>query len=170
MKTIFFLFLTLVVISCGNKGDDLNTLNEDELSWKIEEYYTQKDIKNTITCINLFTDKFPQNPKSPEYLSNLALIYTNELKDLNLAVTQYKRIINDFPQAKETPNAFFTLGFIYNNELKDYNSAKYYYEEFIKRYPNHEAVQSARFELETMGKSADDIINKLQNNQSESSK
>lgn len=163
MKNIVIIFFALFLISCGNKGDNLNSLSESELSLKIDEYYSQKNIPKTIEAINLFVEKYPSNPKAPEQLKNLALIYTNDLKDINSAISQYKKIISLFPKSAETPNAYFTLGFIYNNELKDYSNAKYYYEEFIKLFPEHEAVQSAKFELANLGKSSDEIILNLQN-------
>ena len=166
MKKLFFLVLSLLIISCGKKdGEDFNSLNENDLSFKINEYYQKHDFAKTIEGINVFVAKFPKSDKAPEQLKNLALIYTNDMKDINQAITQYKKIINDYPQSKEAPNAFFTLGFIYSNELKDYNNAKLYYEEFIKKYPDHEAVASAKFEIETMGKGSDEILNKLQNSE-----
>jgi outer membrane protein assembly factor BamD (BamD/ComL family) len=166
MKKLFLLVLSLIIISCGKKNEeDLNSLNENELSAKISEFYQKHDLHKVIECINIFVNKFPQSEKAPEQLKNLALIYSNEMKDMNQAITQYKRIINDFPQSKESPNAYFTLGFIYSNELKDYSNAKFYYEEFIKRFPNHEAASSAKFELETLGKGTEEILNKLQNSE-----
>jgi outer membrane protein assembly factor BamD (BamD/ComL family) len=166
MKKLFLFVLSLIIISCGKKDSvDLNALNEDDLTAKINEFYQNKDFTKTIESINIFVTRFPQSPKAAENLKNLALIYTNDLKDMNSAITQYKRIIKDFPQSKECPNAYFTLGFIYNNELKDLSNAKFYYEEFIKLYPDHEAAQSAKFELENLGKNTDEIINKLQMNE-----
>lgn len=164
MKKFLSLMTLFLLFSCGkNESDNLKSLNENELIAKMNEFYNNKDFIKTAECINIFVEKFPQDPKSPIYLKNLALIYTNDIKDINLAITQYKKIINQYPNSNEAPNAYFTLGFIYANELKDFTNAKYYYEEFIKRFPNHEAIESAKFELANLGKSPEEIINTIQN-------
>jgi len=169
-KVYLFLFVTFLFFSCSNKSDDLNSLNENELSQKINEFYQNKNFLKSAEAIEVFVKKYPQNPRSSEYLLNLALLYTNDLKNINSAITQYKRIINEYPNSKEAPNALFTLGFIYANELKDFSNAKIYYEEFLKKYPQHEAAVSVKFELENLGKNPDDLINNIQNNTNKSNK
>jgi TolA-binding protein len=161
VNIFLIIFFTIYFIQCGKDPNDISNLNEQELQQKAEEFYKKHDFQKSIECFQTFLTKFPQSPDASKVLNNLASIFSNDLKDLNSAIIQYKRIINEYPNSKECPNSLFTLGFIYNNELKDYNQARIYYEQFLQKFPNHEAATSARFELENLGKSIEDIIKNL---------
>jgi TolA-binding protein len=158
----FLLVLILFfAVSCGKDPNDLSNLGEKELLQKAEEFYNQKNIQKTIECFDIFLKKYPKSDKAPITLKNLAGIYSNDLKDFNSAIVQYKRLITEYPDNKECPNATFTIAFLYANEIKDITQAKTYYELFLQKYPTHEAAASARFEMETLGKSTDEVLNKI---------
>ena len=52
----------------------------------------------------------------------------------------------------------FFIGFIYNNNLQMYDSARIAYQNFIAKFPNHELAASAKFEIDNLGKTPDEII------------
>lgn len=163
MKKLAFLFITIFLISCGNKSSkEFASLDEETLSQKITELQNSDQTEKFIDALNFFVDKYPQNEKTPDYLKALASIHANYRKNINQAITLYKKIINKYPESNAAPDAYFTLGFIYSNELKDYNSAKSYYNEFINKFPEHEAVESAKFEVQHMGKSEEEILKSLE--------
>ena len=50
------------------------------------------------------------------------------------------------------------IGFIFNNELKQIDSARSAYVEFLSHYSNSELAQSAKYEIEHLGQSTDEIF------------
>jgi outer membrane protein assembly factor BamD (BamD/ComL family) len=164
MKKSVFLLLALFLISCGSDSSkEFSSLNEEALSQKIMELQNNNEIDKTISAINVFVDKYPESENAANYLKLLAAIYANDKNNVNQAITVYKKIINKYPESNIAPETYFALGFIYSTELKDYNSAKLYYTEFINKFPDHEAVESAKFEIQHLGKSEEEILNSLQN-------
>lgn len=75
------------------------------------------------------------------------------------AVVTYDQMINRFPQGEYASKAMFMAGYISANELKDLDKARSYYTRFLEKYtdvdPNLTA--SARWELEHLGETIDDI-------------
>jgi TolA-binding protein len=157
---VSILFLFFISINCSKDPNDFSKMNEEELQKRSDELYASGEFQKSATCLETFIKKYPQNPNATKILNNLASIYGNEIKDMNKALEQYKKIITDYPQSNECPNAMFTTAFLYN-EQKNYDQAKIYYEMFIQKFPNHEAVTSAKFELANLGKSMDEIMQKI---------
>ena len=57
-----------------------------------------------------------------------------------------------------TPAALFLIGFVYNNHLHNLDSARIAYEQFLTQYPSHEMASSAKFELDNLGKSPEELF------------
>jgi TolA-binding protein len=87
----------------------------------------------------------------------IADIYKNNIKDYNKAIEHYKAMEKKYPDSEKTPNAIFMIGYIYANELQDNDKAREAYEYFIENYPDNVLVQSARWEIENLGKSLEEI-------------
>ncbi len=51
-------------------------------------------------------------------------------------------------------------GFILANELNKTEEAKVIYEEFLKKYPDNQLAGSVKLELESIGKSPEEILQK----------
>ena len=81
--------------------------------------------------------------------------YNNE--EYDEALTNFKNILKNYPESELASKATFMVGFINANHLNNLEEAKKYYEMFIKKYPNHELVDSAKYELETLGKNIEDL-------------
>jgi hypothetical protein len=64
----------------------------------------------------------------------------------------FRKFRESFPESREAPTALFLIGYFYNNELHQLDSARMVYEEFLKLYPSDKLAQSAKFELESLGK------------------
>jgi TolA-binding protein len=45
----------------------------------------------------------------------------------------------------------------YDNDLKDFAKAGKYYNEFLTKYPNNDFTESAKFLLENLGKSEEEL-------------
>jgi len=76
------------------------------------------------------------------------------------AVATYRRITREFPKTKQGANSQFMVGYIYANHIKDYAQAKIELERFIDKFgsvADSGLVAGARFELQYLGVSIDDI-------------
>ena len=73
------------------------------------------------------------------------------------ALNSFNSILEYYPEGEFASKAMFMAGFISANHLENLDEAKKYYEMFIKKYPEHELVDSAKYELETLGKDIEDL-------------
>ncbi len=109
----------------------------------------------------------PNLPAAPEYLHRAAET-ARTLRDIPKAITLYDWVIERYPQHPRGSTSLFLKAFTYDNDLKDYENARIYYEEFLEKYPNNEFAESAKFLLENLGKSDEElrqIIEKKQKDQ-----
>ena len=150
---LFALFLLFGLSSCSKKS-------ETEL-WKeghaaVESGKFQIAIEQYQEIISRFHD----SPYADSALYRIAVIYNNDLHDYAMAAQYYIKYNSTFPNSKEAPTALFLSAFIYNNELHKLDSAKILYERFLQQYPAHSLANSAKFEMETLGKDPGEFIKK----------
>jgi len=73
------------------------------------------------------------------------------------ALNNFKLLIKYYPDGDMAAKSVFMIGFINANHVNDLEEARKYYTQFIEKYPDHELVDSAKYELETLGKSIDEL-------------
>lgn len=78
------------------------------------------------------------------------------------AIALYANILANAPQHPKAATAQFMTGFIYANDLGDLEKAKTAYETFLQKHPNDELAESAKMELENLGKSPEELIKKFE--------
>ena len=145
MKYFLFLICLMVLSSCSRKSDS-------QLYTEGKEAASQKNFNVAADRFEEIVDRFPTVAYAESSLSQLATIYSNDVKDEQKALHTYRRYYTMFPNSKEAPTMLFLSGFLFNNELHNTDSAKAIYQSFLQQYPNHELAQSAKFELENLGK------------------
>jgi tetratricopeptide (TPR) repeat protein len=143
--------LMITMLSCGG-------ISEEEIWSKVEESKKQAKPIETLRYYELLFEKYPKSARIPEALWNAASLCNNELKDYPASVKYYKDFLTRFPEHRDAPTALFLIGFIYNNELKNIDSARVYYMEFTQRFPTHEMIESVKFELDNLGKDANEVL------------
>jgi len=74
------------------------------------------------------------------------------------AVTALEKYIKAFPEGEEYPRVLFLYGYINANDLQKLDVAEKVYMEFLANYPDNELAESVKFELNNLGKSADNIV------------
>ncbi len=102
-------------------------------------------------------ETYPQDSLAIKALFAAAEIKKNNLNEQKNAIKIYQEIIKKYPDSAKTPNAKFMIGYIYANDLEDFDKARQHYQEFIQIYPQHMLVQSAKWEMDHLGKSLDQI-------------
>lgn len=104
--------------------------------------------------------EYPASQVAETSMFLVATIQNNDLHQPQLAVEAYRRYTEHFPEGKQAPLSLFMTAYLYNNELHQLDSAGVAYRRFLEKYPNSEMAASAKFELETLGKSPDELIPK----------
>jgi outer membrane protein assembly factor BamD (BamD/ComL family) len=112
-------------------------------------------------AIGLFESVIREYPH--HQLAEAALFEIANMKNGNLhmpqeAIDTYRLYCREYPAGKETPLAMFLIGYLYNNELHNIDSAAAAYSRFLEKYPDSEMATSARFELNTLGKSPEEAL------------
>jgi len=102
-------------------------------------------------------ETYPQDSLAIKAMFAAAEIKKNNLDEQHDAIKIYQQIIKKYPDSPKTPNAKFMIGYIYANDLQDFDKAREHYQEFIRSYPDHMLVQSAKWEMDNLGKSLDEI-------------
>lgn len=74
------------------------------------------------------------------------------------AVVALEKYIKTFPEGEEYPRVLFLYGYINANDLRKLDVAEKVYLEFLTKYPDNELAESVKFELNNLGKSADNIV------------
>lgn len=85
------------------------------------------------------------------------------------AIELYSKVIEKMPQHPKAATAFFMTGFVYANDLQELDKARAAYETFLNKFPNDEMAESARAELKNLGKSPEEILKELLQNNPDSS-
>lgn len=113
-----------------------------------------------------WADKYPDAPETAEFLFRAGELYSNELQDFRKAIDIFKRNYQTYPNHETAANSLFFIGYLYNNSLGDTENAEKYYNEFLERYPNHNMAKHAKFELESLGMTADQVFDRIMANDS----
>ena len=139
------LIILLVFSSCTRKTDQ-------QLFQEGQDAQGKKDFLLAIEKYQELIDQHANSSHADSAQLLVALIYNNDLRDMERAVRAYQKVYTFFPQSTMAPTAMFLAGFIFNNELHKLDTAKLMYETFLQKYPEHELAASAKFEMESFGK------------------
>ena len=118
------------------------------------------DVENYESAIDEYQNiinYYPESDYAIKAAFSIAEINKNNLKNYKKAINCYKNIEKKYPGSDKAPNALFMIGYIYANELEDFKKAKDAYNYFIKKYPDNVLVSSAKWEIENLGKSLEEL-------------
>jgi tetratricopeptide (TPR) repeat protein len=101
---------------------------------------------------------YAEAPESEAALFRRAVIRGGDLKDVEGAIADYRLYAERYPTREKTPLALFLVGYLYNNELRQLDSAGAAYRRFLEAFPEHEMASAARYELENLGKTPDELM------------
>lgn len=116
--------------------------------------------KEAIKYIDLCEAKAMADPKdasSPDYLWKGAEM-ARTLGSIEKCVALYTALEEQFPTYEKAPDALFVKGYILETSYNDKVNAKLAYEKFIKNYPRHQLAKDAKFLLDNVDKSDDELL------------
>ena len=113
-----------------------------------------------IDAFSRLREDHPKHVLAEVSLFRIATIRNNMTHEVPEAIDAYKRYVELYPDGAQAPVAMFLIGYLYNNELHQVDSAGAAYRRFLDKYPTHEMALSAQFELNTLGKSPEELLGK----------
>jgi TolA-binding protein len=163
MKKIFSIFisaLALLLFSCQPESE--------KMAEKIKDYENKlvndstKIMNRTLAdeqlkAYNDFIDKFPDDKRCEEYTYKAADL-ANGMGKTAVALELYHRFCEKYPGSTKAAYGLFLQAFIYENQLKNLDKAKELYTLFLSKYSSHELAKDAKFSLDNLGKSEDELI------------
>jgi len=102
----------------------------------------------------------PTLPDAPEYLHRAAET-SRTLRDIPRAIGLYDWILEKYPTHPRAATSLFLKAFTYDNDLKDYEKAGKAYNEYLTKFPNDEFAESAKFLLDNLGQSEEELMKKM---------
>jgi TolA-binding protein len=161
MKKTISLFIILFLVGCSSKKSD------EELMTEANTNLNQNNVPEAVMLFEELVDEYPESEKTPEALTQLASVYQNKMlknisdqESLEKAVSLFRKIYDDFPESSYAPTGLFMSGFVLANELNYFDKATETYNLFLEKYPNHELATSAQEEVDNMGLSPEEILEK----------
>lgn len=139
----------------------------DDYMMAAHESVMQNNISEAINNYQSVINEFPESAKAPEALFQIATLYQNKMvknlsdkESFKKAAKTFREVFNKYPNDKRAPMALFLSGFILANDLKNFEGATSTYNLFLQKYPQNELAISAKEELENMGLTPDQILQK----------
>jgi TolA-binding protein len=131
------------------------------------ENMMKKNIPEAISNYESVVKDFPESKDAPEALFQIASMYQNKMvqnvseKDAyQKAAETFRQLFNKYPKNEKAPRALFLSGFILANDLRNYEAATSAYNLFLQKYPENELATSAKAELDNMGLTPEQILEK----------
>ena len=166
-KILFGILLFGGMTACSDSGSEakkirsqaeleqlLNAWSNDD-SLKIPEVATKYD-----EALAEYLTNYPNNPVHENFLFLAARRDVGQ-KDYAGAALKYSTYYELYPNSRSTADAVFGAGFLYNNEVNNLDSARKYYEIFLITFPDHMLYDAAKAELEHLGESPEEMLNKM---------
>lgn len=164
----FFSLLTIILVfnACENSPQSVLQKQIDIMEKQLFEeqkgVIDKKEAANMIQYYVKYTDTYPEDEKSAEYLFKAADISINIFHSPN-TIKLFDRVIAEYPNYEKAPQAQFLKAFTYENYLGDIESAKANYLVFLEKYPDHSFANDAQVSLNNLGKSPEEIIKAFNN-------
>ena len=162
LKCISILLMALAFVGCSKKSDEYYLEQAKSAAEK-------NNIQEAVTAYQNLVKEYPESPKVPEALFQLATLYQNrmvkegnltDVQSLEKAVEIFRSIYDKYPQSNLSAKALFMSGFIQSNELKQYPEATATFNLFLQKFPNNDLASSAKEELNNMGLTPEQILKK----------
>jgi TolA-binding protein len=80
----------------------------------------------------------------------------------NLAVKYFQTVVEDHPEFAKAPEALFLCGFCEETLNVDTAKARQYYESFIRQFPQHRLAQDAKFSVQNLGLTDEQLIEQFE--------
>lgn len=168
MRNLFLIIIaSFLLAACGQKSKDQNQ-SKDQLQATISELKDslnkvkkpkkiQQYARDLAKAAGVYTDKYPSDSLTPEYLYLLGDIHFSYLENSETAFSNLEELRNKHPKHDKAPYALFTQGFYYE-QLNKEKKARQLYQKFLKKYPDHKFTEDVRLSMKGLGKSPEEQL------------
>lgn len=164
-KHIFLLLASyLLLSSCTSEQQKL----EKAIAAKEKELYGDSTMtvdfskaKDMIALYADFVKKYPDDAKAEDYLFKAGEVSMGVMQ-ANVAIKYFEQYCEKYPQSEKAPYSLFMQGFIYETQVRNEEKAKMCYERFITKYPTHKLAEDAKYSIENLGKSEEELIRQFE--------
>jgi len=154
-STLSSLLLALIFFSaCSNDGGMA-------LMDKANKAVKDKKTNEAIQLYQQIITEYPNGKFAPEAQYRMATLYLME-KKLEKAVQLLEDVDAKYPKSEYGHKSLFVAGFTYSNDLGNIEKARSTYQSYLQKYPDSNMAETARFELQNLGKTTDEILAELQ--------
>lgn len=158
--------LLLVLISCS--AEVTKEELKDKIQLQMEELYvlstsgaTNQEIselgREMISNFKTYTERFPNDEQTPEYILMKGNIQADILDDYETAIATFERVFEEYPEHEDAERALFLIGYTYAEMLNDYDSAEQAYLLFLETYPDSELSESVSQAIQMLGVDINDL-------------
>lgn len=172
MKRIMMLLAVATLFTmCKNEVKPTRTTLIQEIRDKEAELVSSdydlvvEKSQKLIDTYQAFVAGYPDDSLAPEMLMRCATVASNNNQD-TYAITLYKRIYDTYPQSPLRSEALFRQAFTYDN-MGNPEHAKPLYEQFLVEFPEDPLVNDVKILLLNVGKSSEELIQYLLENNTE---
>ena len=147
----FVLFISVMAVLVGCAGQDASDLMQQASDLQQEGKATE-----ALAIYEQITRDFADSPQAPAAMFRCALIYINEQGDPVKAATTYELVSEKYPDSEWGHKGLFAAGYTYANDIANLDRGRTAYEKYLQQYPDSSMAETVRFELENLGKSAEE--------------
>lgn len=184
MKYLLIFPLIILMFSCGNKKEESGTTDTPNEDVSNISYMNRNDLKAHIQVLEkslyedtvamdrekatelmdayaMYSSKHPDQESSADYMfkaGELAMGLNRSLDAIKYFSITYGRYTN----YDKRPYALFLKAFVLENQVKDYEQATQAYKTFIEEYPDHPMYDDAKYSIQNMGKSPEELIKEFE--------
>lgn len=163
---IVLVLCAILFAACGNEGTVKDAaLNERALIDSLETILFTNDngISNRAAAqllVRSYANYYQRNKQDSSAIDMLfkAGEVSMGLGDGRLAVKYFGMVADEHSDFDKVPEALFLQGFCEENLNGDLQQAEFFYSDFITRYPNHTLAEDAKFSIENLGKTDEELV------------
>jgi len=160
MKKFAFVTLAVLVIAACQSPKE-KALTEIKALEANDSIFSPENIEKQKRAYIDFANKYPDDDLSPEFLFKAGQ-RCNATAQHEEAIKLFQEVMDKYPKHKIAEEALFLQGYVYENSLNDMNRAKTIYTKFLQQYPNSQLAEDARYSIENLGKTPEQIFEEME--------
>jgi TolA-binding protein len=164
MKKVTFIAIAIFAVIACQSPKEKALVNIKALESN-DSVFSPEQIEKTKDAYIDFATKYPDDELAPEFLFKAGQ-RCNVGADHYKAIELFQQVIDKYPKHKIAEEALFLQAYVYENSLKDYPKAKLAYSKFIELYPKSDLAEDAKYSIENLGKTPEQIFEEFENNDS----
>ncbi|MBL4577304.1 MAG: tetratricopeptide repeat protein [Flavobacteriales bacterium] len=158
-----YTLLLLALIGCSTKNDSIEMIGklEQELYSNTEKVFDRQSADKLVAHYESFVEANPDDTLCASYLFKGGEVSMG-MGSSEKAIELYNRVYKEYPDYRKAATALFLIGFVNETQVRNLAKAQKHYRKFIADFPDHNLIDDAKFSLDNLGKSDEDIIKEFE--------